>query len=233
MLGRSLLMKASGAVIIGPPDQYFSSVGLLLHGDGANGSTTVIDSSPNAFTPSTNVGVAVSTAQFVYGGASLAFGGSSDLRYAASNAFAFGLGSFTIELWLRSVNTSNFNIISCGTGNQILGNWGLIATAASINWQDVSLASNLYTRPVGSMLNGQFHHLAVCRDGTSNRMFFDGVQQGATVSDSTNYTGTAVVTIGSVVYGRLNGNIDDLRVTKGVARYTANFTPPTAPFPDY
>jgi hypothetical protein len=64
-------------------------------------------------------------------------------------------------------------------------------------------------------------------------MFFDGVQQGATVSDSTNYAGTAVVTIGSVVYGRLNGNIDDLRVTKGVARYTANFTPPTAPFPDY
>ena len=233
MLGRSLLMKASGAIILGPSDPSFSNVALLLHGDGVNGSTTIVDSSPNGFAPSTSLSVSVSTAQSVYGGASLQFGGSSELRYAASSVFAFGVGSFTIELWLRSQNTSNFNIISCGTGSNMPGNWGLIATATSVNWQDASLGSNLYTRPVGNMLNGQFHHLAVCRDGTSNRMFFDGMQQGATVTDSTNYVGTAAITVGSVVYGRLLGNIDDLRITKGVARYTANFTPPTAPFPDF
>ena len=81
-----------------PVDEEFDKVSLLLHGDGTNGSTTIIDSSssPKAVTA---VGDAqISTAQSKFGGASIAFDGAGDwLTTPASNNFAFGIGDFTIE----------------------------------------------------------------------------------------------------------------------------------------
>jgi hypothetical protein len=67
------------------------------------------------------------------------------------------------------------------------------------------------------------------------RLFVNGVQDGS-VTNARNYTNTAL-RVGSELYnsaqgGEFNGYIDDLRITQGIARYTANFTPPTAPFPD-
>jgi len=90
-----------------------------------------------------------------------------------------------------------------------------------------------------SLLNTlQWYHLEVCRssdgDGTRvTRLFLDGVQSGS-MTDNTDYTiGTNRPVIGAnaVLSAGLNGYLDDL-VIKGVARYTSNFTPPTAPFPD-
>jgi hypothetical protein len=75
-------------------------------------------------------------------------------------------------------------------------------------------------------------HVAVSRSGTSLKMFFDGVQV-ASATDSTSFTDNAYgVRIGGSSGYSFNGYIDDLRITKGYARYTANFTPPSAPFPD-
>jgi hypothetical protein len=69
-------------------------------------------------------------------------------------------------------------------------------------------------------------------------MFVNGVQEGSTYTDSTNYlnpTGRPWIAINANTTNTssLNGYIDDLRITKGVARYTENFTPPTKAFPDY
>ena len=82
-----------------------------------------------------------------------------------------------------------------------------------------------------------WQHVAWCRSGTTLRGYTNGIQIFSTIF-SNNLTNTSQVTVGYAPAGPggnnyiLNGYIDDLRITKGVARYTANFTPPTAPFPD-
>ena len=85
------------------------------------------------------------------------------------------------------------------------------------------------------MSTGQWYHIAVCRASGSTRMFVNGTQVGSTYVDTTTYLQTPVF-IGSSYLGTtelLNGYIDDMRVTKGLARYTANFTPPTTAFPNF
>jgi hypothetical protein len=89
----------------------------------------------------------------------------------------------------------------------------------------------------GTISDSAWHHVAVTRSGSSLRIFIDGTQTG-----TTNTTlGTASIDnaiadyrVGSTTDGALNfnGYIDDLRITKGVARYTSSFTAPTAAFPN-
>ena len=83
---------------------------------------------------------------------------------------------------------------------------------------------------------GVWTHVAVGRSGANLRLFAGGVQQGTTfnISTSTIFPFNAVTLIGQTTNGAtygMNGNIDEFRMTKA-ARYTANFTPPTAPFPN-
>jgi hypothetical protein len=75
-------------------------------------------------------------------------------------------------------------------------------------------------------------HIAVTRSGTSLRLFVNGVLDG-NVSNSQNFTDTNI-TIGRGVWAssEFEGYLDDFRVTKGYARYTSNFTPPTSAFKD-
>jgi len=77
---------------------------------------------------------------------------------------------------------------------------------------------------------GQWYYIAYSRSGTSLRVFVNGTQVGTTATNAISYNSvTAVVVGGSTTDTRLmNGYIDDLRITKGYARYTANFTAPTA-----
>jgi hypothetical protein len=84
-----------------------------------------------------------------------------------------------------------------------------------------------------SISTSTWYHLAVSRSGTSTKLFVNGVQGGSTYTDSTNYVSTTPSFIGALYDGSsLNGYIDDLRITKGFARYTSNFTAPTAAFSD-
>ena len=81
--------------------------------------------------------------------------------------------------------------------------------------------------------NNTWYHVAITRSGTTLRMFIDGTQEASTTS-SANFTSTTNMFIGADVNNtnqRINGYIQDLRITNGYARYTANFTPPTQAFP--
>ena len=170
---------------------------------------------------------AVNTTTKKYGTGSMEFDGTGDyLKAAFGNNFDFGTGPFTVEFWLYLNATTNQCFLDLRTGSPFLFDYSSNALRYFAN-------STVIT---GSALStGQWYHIALTRDSSSdNRMFVDGTQTGSTVSNSTNLTGTTIAYIGANYVGgdALNGYIDDLRITKGVARYTTTFTPPTAAFPN-
>jgi hypothetical protein len=79
-----------------------------------------------------------------------------------------------------------------------------------------------------------WQHVAVCKASGTTRMFVDGTQVGGSYADSNNYGASNPLTFGAAFNGTsgLNGWVASLRIRKGTALYTGNFTPPTAPFPD-
>jgi hypothetical protein len=227
-------------------DPNFSSVTLLLHMDGADGSTTFTDSSSvnNTVTfTDFNGSVRIRTAQSKFGGASgSATGGWLTLPNSLSS-FELGVSAqpFTLELWMRPSSTANGGIVSAtGTGGAQWNNargpqYDLAVISSTIKWR---WNDNLDATPaeisVALPTLNQWHHYAVSYNGSITKVFLNGVESGSS---------TAVYTAPIVAPDRrrlflgvddtvFSGYIDDLRITKGVARYTANFTPPTDPFPN-
>lgn len=222
-------------------DSDFGSVVLLLHGDGSNGSTTIVDSSslPKAVTASGNA--AISTAQSKFGGASIAFDGTEDyLTIPASTDFDFGSGDFTLELFFRTSQTTSYTclvgrdngaftsgayaILLNGPGSGYIQLWN-----ASYSTSSVHLSSS-----TGGYNDDSWHHLAISRSGSTVKMFVDGVEKASSTWAGAIAARTLDLVVGDDPgYSRyFNGYIDDLRITKGVARYTADFTVPSAAFPD-
>ena len=213
----------------GDPD--FASVVLLLHCDGTNGSTTFTDNSAAAKTVSVVGNAQVTTTDPKFGTAAALFDGSGDaLTVPASSDWAFGTGDFTVEYWVKANSTANCNIM----GVRVAGGWNILIFSGAIYWQSSFSNTNLYNVSSATITNGSWHHVAHCRSGTNHRIFVDGTQVGSTTTDSTNYNiSSTLLAIGeSSSYGSYNGRFDDIRITKGVARYTSNFTAPTAAFPD-
>lgn len=230
-------------------DLQFSSVSLLLHGDGANNATnaTILDSSSNAhsltragtlaqgsfspFPPAANV--AYSPA--LHSG-SLYLNGSTDFvsLSAAHTGFAFGTGDFTVECWVRPTASTQAAFISnnynWSTGQ---GNWGFYTTvgAANIIYFNSTSGNRASTTTATIALN-VWTHVAYTRTGTTGRFFVNGVQLGTDITDNTNYastTGTMYIGDKLGAGGKLTGYISNVRVVKGTALYTAGFSVPTQP----
>jgi len=160
-----------------------------------------------------------------FGGAgAVSFDGTGDyLDIGSSTDFAFGTGDFTIEVWvylksntlgvIYSNEVSNSLFLYLDSGNLVVRNYG------TINLFDLT----------GPSLN-TWTHIALSRSGTDLRLFFNGVQQGGTVTNSTNWTQNGTE-IGAYNNGTqsLNGYLSNLRVVKGTALYTSNFTPKRQP----
>jgi hypothetical protein len=178
----------------------------------------------------------VSTSVVKYGSGSLAFDGTGDYLVsnpASTDLYAFGTGDFTIEFWLY-VNTV--------FGTQIVYDCRPTGTngAQPIVFVDAGVVKFQHTSSVRitgpSLVTGTWYHIAVARSGTNTKMFVNGIQGGSTyTSDTTAYTNSSQrpiigVDAANTSINPLNGYIDDLRITKGVARYTANFQPPKVAF---
>lgn len=214
----------------GSGDPYWDNVSYLLVGNGANGTTTnIVDSSKNNIA-TTPTGVVISTTQNKYGSGSLYFNGSSQyIRTAANSGFTFGTGDFTVELWFYSSATGAYLTLFSTT-------WAY----QTVNQLRVSTGNNnntllLATYPgdlisAGTYSNNSWNYLTVTRSGTTLRLFLNGVITG-TVTNSQSFV-SDTFGLGGLSEGYyFNGYMYDVRVTKGIARYTANFTPPTAPLP--
>jgi len=178
----------------------------------------------------------ISTTQSKFGGSSMSFDGTGDFLVSPSNSvLVFGTGDFTVECWVYTPAIAEKGILQTSDtagGFKTSYTTGIVmAINSSGYWRFLIGSGNLDTT-VAPVIN-TWTHLAVTRASGQVKTFINGtVATTATVTD--NLTGN-YIGIGSyynTTYG-WNGYIDDLRITKGVARYTANFTPPTSEFLDY
>lgn len=227
----SFVFAPAGPPPAPPEDPYYDFVVASFHGDGADGATSITDSSK--YTRSMSYGgngtnARLSTTVPKFGSASMQFSGGYWAAAAISSDWAFGFGDFTVEYWVKTTATQS-NFLGCVTNGN---GWNVILYAGSLYWQTAHASANLYNVSAASIRDGGWHHVAHARRGWTHKMFFDGVQV-YTGTDQTNYNVSATFMLGySPTYGGMTGSLDDVRITKGVARYTANFTPPTSAHPD-
>lgn len=214
-------------------DPYFSSVSLLLPMDGANGSTTFTDESNNSLTVTANGNAQISTTQSKFGGASAAFDGTGDyLTVSSSSAGTFGLDDFTVECWVYR-STSSTGGIAQQSPTQAPA-WYLYVDTTVVRFGRHG-AAQYDGFPISALPTSGWHHLALSRASGTVYMFVDGVSQTVTAVNGGiglyAFSSDKSIEVGRTADDEFHGYIDDLRITKGVARYTAAFTPPTAPHP--
>lgn len=176
----------------------------------------------------------ISTAVSKFGGGAMSFDKSGYLTTPPNTTLSFGTSDFTIEFWVYFrdiVNTPEEGIIDTRTStsgaNQFLI-YKSFATA-TLEWFTNGGSPIVGTLP-GSL---QWIHVAVVRNAGVTKMYINGTQSGASYTDTNNYQSTGTTYIGCwyTLNKPLYAYIDDFRVTKGFARYTTTFTPPTTAFP--
>jgi hypothetical protein len=191
---------------------------LLLNGTGA----AVYDASTlNNF--ETVGDVKLSTVQSNWAGStSMFFDGTGDYLVAPTSLYTmFGTGDFTVEFWTNRSSGTNTRFVEFSTGLLYIdGNGKLVyySTSARI------VSTNVFP-------SNQWVYVALVRASGFSKLYIDGVQTGSTFTDTINYT-SGLLLIGTDDGSRsqfLTGYMQDIRITPGVARYTANFTPPTSP----
>jgi len=176
----------------------------------------------------------ISTAQFKFSPSSIAFDGTGDYltsNPATTDMYAFGSGDFTIEFWLRLNTVSGTQVVYDQRPTS-----GGVYPAFFMSGSTLTYFVNGVSRITTTLSSGIWYHIALSRSGTSTKLFVNGAQAGSTYTDSNVYLNTALRPVlgadaTNFTSNWLNGYLQDVRVTKGYARYTANFTAPTAAFP--
>jgi hypothetical protein len=159
----------------------------------------------------------------------------------------FGIGDFTIECWYYAISRPDLApaIISNDTTGAYPTNYwalhdrhhqdGSSGTKFSFWAGNINGSGAPILVSTTSVSNGVWYYIAVTRSGSTFRLFVNGTLEASTTSSASIDNNIAKrLSIGRSGYGDsgLNGYVDDLRITKGYARYTATFTPPTAAFPN-
>ncbi len=221
--------------IVGPR-QGDSFTKLLLHCDGISGKAVFPDKSQSAHNMYVGVGLTINSTLQKFGSGCLSLPGGSFLYvYNDPNGdLTLGTGDFTIDFWFRP-------------------NTGYASSVTLVDWQPgagayVTIAINS-TGKVGFWVNGgwsitgtttlvanTWYHCALVRASGNTKLYINGVQEGSTYADTWNYLsgGTNRPVFG--VWGTdgttwpFSGYMDEICISKGIARWTANFTPPTAAY---
>lgn len=227
---------ATGGVVHDVPgaiDTFSTSNVALLHLDGANGSTTFADAYGHTFSGAGSA--ALSTAQKKFGTASLFLNGTSQYIQSAYTSDWDMPGDFTAELWFYANSIAN--------DPTLIDRWSTYGWQIflSANGRAYALLQNsggaVYTlAPEGSVplvTTGEWHHIALTRSGDTVRFFIDGLMHVALP-----FTGALPAVSSAPLYigcqnGALSffsGYLDEIRLTKGIARYLGDFIPPSVAF---
>lgn len=217
----------SGEDISGEVDPDFTDVVLLLDFEGTDGAQAITDLSNSGHTETFFDNAQVNTAIRHLGANTLLLDGTDDeVTYPTSPDWAFGTGDFTIEFGLVLDAVTTMTLLSIFD--------------TSVGWFIRSLQSGgqkfVFGHGASELINvswtvpvtaGVTEHIAITRQGTTLSVWQEGALL-ATVSDSTNFTqGTKALRLGSLdgLTQFTDGTIGAVRITKGLARYTAPFTP--------
>ena len=228
-------------------DAHFPKVEALLPFNGTNGATSTTDLSDRGNTVTFGGDAEISTAQSKFGGSSLSLDGNGDYVDLPRATNQLVSEDFTIEFWFR---------INSGAGSETVGLFGsyytgdgsgegmLMQSTATYNqvffqWHygDSDWAYLNQTQGTRTALsNNTWYHVAVTRSGNTWRLFLNGTQedsvtQSGALSDSGSTTRLGNYGPSGTASHGLNGYIEDFRITRGVARYTSNFTAPTSAHP--
>ena len=227
-------------------DAHFPKVEALLPFDGTNGATSTTDLSDRGNTVTFGGDAEISTAQSKFGGSSLSLDGNGDYVDLPQATNQLVSEDFTIEFWFR---------INSGAGSETIGLFGsyyttpsgkgmIMASSATYNqvyfqwhygasdWAYLNQTQGTRT----ALSNNTWYHVAVTRSGSTWRLFLNGTQedsvtQSSYITDSGSTTRLGNYGPSATASDGLNGYIEDFRITRGVARYTSNFTAPTSAHP--
>lgn len=213
-------------------DPYYNNVSLLLPMDGTNNSTTFTDYSPSPKTVTRFGDTKISTAQSKWGNGSGYFDGSGDyLTLDNTTDLDFGSGDFTIEVFLFcTVSLSTGAIVQKRIGNGVANtNWVLSIDEGTVYFTVSNGSAYIAQINSGSVIEtNQWIHIAASRYSGTLTLWVNGVSAGSSAVSgaisSTSMTSYIGRDPGGDTY--FTGYLQDLRITKGVARYTADFTPP-------
>ena len=172
-----------------------------------------------------------STAHYKFLTSSMYFDGSGDyIQLDSQNIANFGTGDFTAEgwFWVSSLPGSGtiYSIVDARSGGGNTTGWTMGLNASG---QIYVYSGSQIVGAGGTVSTSTWHHWAFTRASGSMKMFLDGTQVGSTSTTARDFTDTKFRIAGSHSGGELfTGYQSDVRMTKGLARYTANFTPPAA-----
>lgn len=223
----------------GGGDPHFDKVSLLLPCDGDEGSKLITDSSLEQRPMSVSGAASITKTVTSFGRGCLKFTGSAGaVSTPMDSSLQLGSGDFTVEMRVhitQSAQTSDYpRVIAVGDYQQP-GGWNIVylKPSASLFLDFYGSGTTVLGLSCGAPINGEWNHLAFSRSGTTVRTFLNGVVIATGVSsfDLNSQSNCALGAYDANAGSYLAGYVSDVRITKGIARYTGNFTPPVAALP--
>jgi len=216
-----------------PVDEFFANVSLLINADDeADGSTNIVDISNSNHTITVSGNTQIDTTTFKYGTGSLKFDGLGDyLTVSGTSDLSFD-SDFTFETWFLINSKQQYQTL---IGMRPTSTNGAYFNVQFTSSGELMLFVNSTQQLTSDVIStGQWYHFAICRNSGTTTMYLDGASQGS-FADSTNYLCPSDrPRIGGADFNSpptdstiWDGYIDDMRITKGIARYSSDFTPPS------
>ena len=177
----------------------------------------------------------VSTSVVKYGTGSMKFNGTTDyLNPPTSPQFAFGTGNWTIEGWVYSSSVTALQSL-IDTRATATSTSGVLISITALGFISVTVNNTILFTSSTAMTLSTWTHVAVVQNGTTITLYLDGTKPTTGSGTSSTSLTDQYLRLGAsagTAANFYNGYLDDVRITKGIARYTANFTPPTSAFPN-
>jgi concanavalin A-like lectin/glucanase superfamily protein len=237
--GTAPFRRLTGGLGLVGNDAYTTA---LLHMDGADASTTFTDSNAGGAAKTwTAAGNAqIDTASSKFGGASGLFDQVGDYISTPAHAdFNFGTGDFTIDSWFsRNGGNGTFRRMLLAETTGFTACYSILLTSTNVVQAVVSYPSlgNRTITGTTAFTSAGFNHAALVRNGDTMTLYVNGVSEGTPITglsgqDVRDPTGPLIIGAGANGESDFwNGWLDEMRVSKGIARWTAGFTPPTGAY---